>query len=259
MRVRQVRACCTAWHAHPLTTVFALSPPPPQHTHARAHARARQHSGGGGRRRRTPAAGLAHVVVHTAGGVTTPEGGNGGALKCHRHSSSSSSACWWWCLGCWRRCVAPHHTQQAAAGSMAAALPGVGPALTARAVAAGLLVGSVLCYSNTYFGLQTGWVTMGSLQSCILGARCAWGGAWVSCTAGCACFVCCLRTRTHVLLLAPTSCHTHPLALPALRCRLRPVPGAGRGWAAVAAPERGRKRDCADDSRCEGARHTRCD
>ena len=27
-----------------------------------------------------------------------------------------------------------------------------------------LLVGSLLCCSNTYFGLQTGWVTMGSLQ-----------------------------------------------------------------------------------------------
>lgn len=36
--------------------------------------------------------------------------------------------------------------------------------LTVRAVAAGLLVGAVLCFSNTYFGLQTGWVTMGSLQ-----------------------------------------------------------------------------------------------
>jgi uncharacterized oligopeptide transporter (OPT) family protein len=42
--------------------------------------------------------------------------------------------------------------------------------LTPRALAAGLLVGSVLCFSNTFFGLQTGWVTMGSLQSAILGA-----------------------------------------------------------------------------------------
>lgn len=39
-----------------------------------------------------------------------------------------------------------------------------GPVLTVRAIAAGLLVGAVLCFSNTYFGLQTGWVTMGSLQ-----------------------------------------------------------------------------------------------
>ena len=36
--------------------------------------------------------------------------------------------------------------------------------LTWRAVGAGLFVGSLLCCSNTYFGLQTGWVTMGSLQ-----------------------------------------------------------------------------------------------
>ena len=41
--------------------------------------------------------------------------------------------------------------------------------LTARAVLVGLGVGSILCFSNTYFGLQTGWVTMGSLQSAILG------------------------------------------------------------------------------------------
>ncbi|CAG9467822.1 unnamed protein product [Pedinophyceae sp. YPF-701] len=41
--------------------------------------------------------------------------------------------------------------------------------LTTRAVAAGIAVGSILCFSNTYFGLQTGWVTMGSLQSAILG------------------------------------------------------------------------------------------
>jgi hypothetical protein len=42
--------------------------------------------------------------------------------------------------------------------------------LTVRAIAAGLLVGAVLCFSNTYFGLQTGWVTMGSLQ---VRAQCA--------------------------------------------------------------------------------------
>ena len=39
-----------------------------------------------------------------------------------------------------------------------------GPSLTFRAVGVGLLVGSLLCFSNMYFGLQTGWVTMGSLQ-----------------------------------------------------------------------------------------------
>ena len=40
------------------------------------------------------------------------------------------------------------------------------PQLPLRAVGAGLFVGSLLCCSNTYFGLQTGWVTMGSLQVC---------------------------------------------------------------------------------------------
>eukprot|EP00879_Flechtneria_rotunda_P019423 GHRR01020401.1.p1 GENE.GHRR01020401.1~~GHRR01020401.1.p1 ORF type:complete len:360 (+),score=103.69 GHRR01020401.1:512-1591(+) len=46
---------------------------------------------------------------------------------------------------------------------------GAQQALTVRALAAGLAVGTVLCFSNMYFGLQTGWVTMGSLQSAILG------------------------------------------------------------------------------------------
>ena len=40
------------------------------------------------------------------------------------------------------------------------------PNLTFRSVGGGLLVGSILCCSNTYFGLQTGWITMGSLQAC---------------------------------------------------------------------------------------------
>ncbi|KAK9800344.1 hypothetical protein WJX73_006522 [Symbiochloris irregularis] len=43
------------------------------------------------------------------------------------------------------------------------------PQLTVRALAVGLAVGSLLACSNMYFGLQTGWVTMGSLQSAILG------------------------------------------------------------------------------------------
>lgn len=51
-----------------------------------------------------------------------------------------------------------------AAAGHAAGASAAGPVLTVRAVAAGLLVGAVLCFSNTYFGLQTGWVTMGSLQ-----------------------------------------------------------------------------------------------
>eukprot|EP01119_Soliformovum_irregulare_P015796 TRINITY_DN4505_c0_g2_i1.p1 TRINITY_DN4505_c0_g2~~TRINITY_DN4505_c0_g2_i1.p1 ORF type:complete len:370 (-),score=83.97 TRINITY_DN4505_c0_g2_i1:989-2098(-) len=38
-----------------------------------------------------------------------------------------------------------------------------------RSVAVGLLIGCLMCFSNMYFGLQTGWITMGSLQSSLLG------------------------------------------------------------------------------------------
>lgn len=41
--------------------------------------------------------------------------------------------------------------------------------LTVRAVLAGLLVGTLLCFTNMYFGLQTGWVTMGSIQCAVVG------------------------------------------------------------------------------------------
>ncbi|CDZ98057.1 Tetracycline resistance protein TetB/drug resistance transporter [Phaffia rhodozyma] len=40
---------------------------------------------------------------------------------------------------------------------------------TIRAVSVGLLVGSVVALSNLYFGLQTGWISMMSLQSALLG------------------------------------------------------------------------------------------
>ena len=43
------------------------------------------------------------------------------------------------------------------------------PQLTFRAVMGGLGVGSVLCFTNMYFGLQTGWVTMGSIQAAVVG------------------------------------------------------------------------------------------
>lgn len=33
----------------------------------------------------------------------------------------------------------------------------------------GLLIGSVMCFSNMYFGLQTGWISMMSLQASLLG------------------------------------------------------------------------------------------
>lgn len=41
--------------------------------------------------------------------------------------------------------------------------------LTIRALVVGVCVGFLMCATNTYFGLQTGWVTMGSLQSTLLG------------------------------------------------------------------------------------------
>eukprot|EP00966_Prymnesium_polylepis_P229275 5305551-Prymnesium_polylepis.1 len=48
-------------------------------------------------------------------------------------------------------------------------LAGETPQLTVRAVAAGLAVGTLLCFTNMYFGLQTGWVTMGSIQCAVVG------------------------------------------------------------------------------------------
>ena len=44
-----------------------------------------------------------------------------------------------------------------------------GPQLTVRATLTGLAVGTLLCFTNMYFGLQTGWVTMGSIQCALLG------------------------------------------------------------------------------------------
>lgn len=43
------------------------------------------------------------------------------------------------------------------------------PDFTPRAVLAGLLVGVLLAFTNLYFGLQTGWISMMSLQSALLG------------------------------------------------------------------------------------------
>jgi len=41
--------------------------------------------------------------------------------------------------------------------------------ITTRSILAGIVVGGLMCFSNMYFGLQSGWVTMGSLQSTLLG------------------------------------------------------------------------------------------
>ncbi|KAI9472431.1 MAG: OPT oligopeptide transporter protein-domain-containing protein [Benjaminiella poitrasii] len=40
---------------------------------------------------------------------------------------------------------------------------------TLRAVICGLIIGTLMCFSNMYFGLQTGWISMMSLQSSLLG------------------------------------------------------------------------------------------
>ncbi|KAF9353147.1 hypothetical protein BGX26_009082, partial [Mortierella sp. AD094] len=43
------------------------------------------------------------------------------------------------------------------------------PHFTLRAVVVGILIGTLLCFTNMYFGLQTGWISMMSLQSSLLG------------------------------------------------------------------------------------------
>lgn len=40
---------------------------------------------------------------------------------------------------------------------------------TLKAVSLGLLIGCLLCFTNLYFGLQTGWISMMSLQSALIG------------------------------------------------------------------------------------------
>ncbi|KAG0044890.1 hypothetical protein BGZ83_009835 [Gryganskiella cystojenkinii] len=43
------------------------------------------------------------------------------------------------------------------------------PHFTWRAVGVGVGIGTLLCFTNMYFGLQTGWISMMSLQSSLLG------------------------------------------------------------------------------------------
>ncbi|KAG0375742.1 hypothetical protein BGX24_008706 [Mortierella sp. AD032] len=43
------------------------------------------------------------------------------------------------------------------------------PQFTWRAVGVGIGIGTLLCFTNMYFGLQTGWISMMSLQSSLLG------------------------------------------------------------------------------------------
>ncbi|KOS22807.1 putative oligopeptide transporter [Escovopsis weberi] len=45
----------------------------------------------------------------------------------------------------------------------------LGPSFTFRSVAVGLLVGTVICAANMYFGLQTGWVSIMSMPASLMG------------------------------------------------------------------------------------------
>ncbi|KAH6656425.1 OPT oligopeptide transporter protein-domain-containing protein [Truncatella angustata] len=56
-----------------------------------------------------------------------------------------------------------------AEGSHAARLLPEGRHFTFRGVAVGLLVGLVICFSNMYFGLQTGWVSTMTMPASLLG------------------------------------------------------------------------------------------
>lgn len=56
--------------------------------------------------------------------------------------------------------------------TLGVAKPGLdveGRSFTLRAIAAGLLVGLVICFSNMYFGLQTGWVSMMTMPASLMG------------------------------------------------------------------------------------------
>jgi uncharacterized oligopeptide transporter (OPT) family protein len=44
-----------------------------------------------------------------------------------------------------------------------------GQHLTARGVGVGLAIGTLACFSNSYFGLQTGWISMMNLPLSLLG------------------------------------------------------------------------------------------
>ncbi|KAL5504409.1 OPT8 [Sanghuangporus vaninii] len=75
-----------------------------------------------------------------------------------RHDSFSSRASMK--LHKLRSLLSPEHDESA--GS-------VRPEFTFRAVVIGLAIGCLLCFTNLYFGLQTGWISMMSLQSALVG------------------------------------------------------------------------------------------
>lgn len=67
-----------------------------------------------------------------------------------------------------------YHTQHVSTttSTTTAPKPGLeveGRSFTFRGVAAGLLVGLVICFSNMYFGLQTGWVSMMTMPASLMG------------------------------------------------------------------------------------------
>lgn len=59
------------------------------------------------------------------------------------------------------------HSDEAAVGG-GQTVP-AGRSLTLRGVLAGLLVGLVICFSNMYFGLQTGWVSSMTMPASLMG------------------------------------------------------------------------------------------
>lgn len=63
----------------------------------------------------------------------------------------------------------PHATVEAQTQHAAARLLPEGRHFTVRGVAVGLLVGLVICFSNMYFGLQTGWVSIMTMPASLLG------------------------------------------------------------------------------------------
>lgn len=68
--------------------------------------------------------------------------------------------------------TAPLHDAIDANATLHTAKPGLdveGRSFTLRGVAAGLLVGLVICFSNMYFGLQTGWVSMMTMPASLMG------------------------------------------------------------------------------------------
>ena len=54
-------------------------------------------------------------------------------------------------------------------GAAAAKVLPEGRHFTARGVAVGLLIGLVICFSNMYFGLQTGWISMMTMPASLMG------------------------------------------------------------------------------------------